>query len=126
MAASLAAGLGHSVQAGARENPRPAYEFLTDEAFDAAAVPAYAGRHEAVYAQIDRDLDAHVAALQRWVRQRSISAQDDGISRHGTSSWPMTWTHWASSEVEIVPDRPATPACSATTTPVPSARWWCT
>lgn len=65
--------------AGDRPDPRPRYEFTTDEAFDAAAVPAYAGRHEAVYAQIDRDLDAHVAALQRWVRQRSISAQDDGV-----------------------------------------------
>lgn len=65
--------------AGASEGPRPAYPFSTDDAFDATAVPAYGGRHEAIYAQIDRDLEAHVAELQRWVRQRSISAQDDGI-----------------------------------------------
>ena len=32
-----------------------------------------------VYRYIDANLDAHVAHLQRWVRQRSISAQNDGI-----------------------------------------------
>lgn len=47
--------------------------------FDASAVPAYTGDHAAIYARIDADLDAHIAHLQRWVRQRSISAQDDGI-----------------------------------------------
>lgn len=60
-------------------DPRPDYRFTTDEAFDAATIPAYAGRHETVYAQIDQDLEAHIGELQRWVRQRSISAQDDGI-----------------------------------------------
>jgi acetylornithine deacetylase/succinyl-diaminopimelate desuccinylase-like protein len=78
---ALAAGpaLTGVAAAGAPEGPRPAYPFSTDEAFDAATVPAYGGRHEAIYAQIDRDLEAHIAELQRWVRQRSISAQDDGI-----------------------------------------------
>jgi acetylornithine deacetylase/succinyl-diaminopimelate desuccinylase-like protein len=61
------------------QSPRPDRVFSTSEAFDAAAIPAYAGRHDAVYARIDADLDAHIAGLQRWVRQRSISAQDDGI-----------------------------------------------
>src|SRR5690606_34957900 len=37
------------------------------------------GEHTAVYQRIERDLDAHLAQLQRWVRQRSISAQDDGV-----------------------------------------------
>lgn len=78
--AGLAAALAVAA-AGTRAEPpsRPAYAFSTTEAFDAAAVPPYAGRHEDVYARIDADLDAHVAHLQRWVRQRSISAQDDGI-----------------------------------------------
>lgn len=58
---------------------RPQRTFVTDEAFDASRVPAYAGQHDAVYRRIDADLDGHVAHLQRWVRQRSISAQDDGI-----------------------------------------------
>lgn len=59
--------------------PRPTWIFTSDEAFDAAEVPAYAGDHGEVYSRIDQDLDEHVAQLQRWVRQRSISAQDDGI-----------------------------------------------
>jgi acetylornithine deacetylase/succinyl-diaminopimelate desuccinylase-like protein len=79
VAGYLAVGLGIPADAGARENPRPTYEFVTDEAFDAAIVPAYGGRHDAVYAQIDQDLERHIGELQRWVRQRSISAQDDGI-----------------------------------------------
>ncbi|MCR6662059.1 MAG: M20/M25/M40 family metallo-hydrolase [Luteimonas sp.] len=63
----------------ASETPRPAYAWSTDEAFDPGTIPAYGGKHDAVYARIDADIDAHVAHLQRWVRQRSISAQDDGI-----------------------------------------------
>lgn len=76
----LAPLLGLSMlAAAAAESPRPTYAWSTDEAFDAAAIPAYGGRHDAMYARIDADLEAHVAHLQRWVRQRSISAQDDGI-----------------------------------------------
>ncbi len=59
--------------------PRPDWKFSTDQAFDPASIPAYQGRHDAVYARIDADLDAHLAHLQRWLRQRSVSAQDDGI-----------------------------------------------
>ncbi len=51
----------------------------TDTAFDASQVPAYGSDHAAIYARIDRDLDQHLAELQRWVRQRSISAQNDGV-----------------------------------------------
>ena len=63
----------------AADSPRPTYPWSTSEAFDASRVPAYPGKHDAVYARIDADIDAHTAQLQRWVRQRSISAQDDGI-----------------------------------------------
>lgn len=59
---------------------RPVYTFTTQAQFDSTAVPAYAGRHDAVYVHIDAQQDAHVAQLQRWVRQRSISATDDGIA----------------------------------------------
>ena len=59
--------------------PLSAFEFTTDEAFDGASVPAYTGDHADVYAHIDRNLETHIANLQRWTRQRSISAQDDGI-----------------------------------------------
>ena len=33
----------------------------------------------AVYDYIDANLDDHLGAIQRWLRQRSISAQNDGI-----------------------------------------------
>jgi acetylornithine deacetylase/succinyl-diaminopimelate desuccinylase-like protein len=59
---------------------RPQFEITTDEAFDPSSIPAYAGEHPAVYAHIDASLERHVEALQRWVRQRSISAQNDGIA----------------------------------------------
>ena len=60
-------------------SPIASFEFTTEEAFDGASVPPYTGDHADVYAHIDANLDAHVANLQRWTRQRSISAQDDGI-----------------------------------------------
>ncbi|MEJ2535085.1 MAG: M20/M25/M40 family metallo-hydrolase [Gammaproteobacteria bacterium] len=58
---------------------RPAFELTTEEAYDYAAIEAYAGDHAAAYAYIDEQLDAHVANIQRWLRQPSISAQDVGI-----------------------------------------------
>jgi acetylornithine deacetylase/succinyl-diaminopimelate desuccinylase-like protein len=53
----------------------------TTEAFSASSIPPYRGRHDDIYRYIDRNLDSHVAHLQRWVRQRSISAQNDGIQQ---------------------------------------------
>ncbi|MCD9030267.1 M20/M25/M40 family metallo-hydrolase [Luteimonas sp. Y-2-2-4F] len=78
-AAALVACLGAAELQAREASPRPEYAFSTADAFDASAVPAYAGDHGDVYARIEADLDAHVAHLQRWVRQRSVSAQDDGI-----------------------------------------------
>jgi acetylornithine deacetylase/succinyl-diaminopimelate desuccinylase-like protein len=57
----------------------PPIVFTTDEAFDAATVPAYAGKHEAIYAHIDAHVPQHLAELQRWVRQPSVSAQNRGV-----------------------------------------------
>jgi acetylornithine deacetylase/succinyl-diaminopimelate desuccinylase-like protein len=62
-----------------RPSQRAAFD--TDEAFDAREIPAYAGSHDAVYAHIDANLDRHTAELQRWVRQRSVSAQNEGIQQ---------------------------------------------
>lgn len=59
--------------------PSERFEFTTDEAFDAASISPYAGEHGDVYAHIDAHLEDHIGNLQRWVRQRSISAQDVGI-----------------------------------------------
>jgi acetylornithine deacetylase/succinyl-diaminopimelate desuccinylase-like protein len=62
-----------------RESGRLVHDFDTREAFDAAQVPAYTGAREAVHDRIDADIEQHIAELQRWVRQPSISAQDNGI-----------------------------------------------
>lgn len=59
---------------------RPDFTVTTDEAFDPSAIPPYRGEHPDVYAYIDAHLERHVGELQRWVRQRSISAQNDGIA----------------------------------------------
>ena len=48
--------------------------------FTAEDVPAYTGEHDRIYAHIAANQEAHLAELQRWVRQRSISAQNDGIA----------------------------------------------
>jgi acetylornithine deacetylase/succinyl-diaminopimelate desuccinylase-like protein len=58
---------------------RPRVEITTPETFDSKSVPAYTGSHDAAYAYIDANLASHVENLRRWVRQRSISAQNDGI-----------------------------------------------
>jgi acetylornithine deacetylase/succinyl-diaminopimelate desuccinylase-like protein len=59
--------------------PQPV-RFTTDDAFDAAGIASYAGRHDDVYRHIDDALAEHLAQLQRWVRQPSVSAQNRGIS----------------------------------------------
>jgi acetylornithine deacetylase/succinyl-diaminopimelate desuccinylase-like protein len=59
---------------------RPEIQFTTNGAFEAAAVPAYAASHDAVYAHIDANQAAHLANLQRWLRQPSISAENRGIA----------------------------------------------
>lgn len=64
----------------AQEVRRPEFRITTSESFDAAAIPPYKAKHGKIYAHIDAHKNDHVAALQRWVRQRSISAQNDGIT----------------------------------------------
>jgi len=59
---------------------RPRFTITTEDAFDPASIPAYSGEHSAVYAHIDEHLEDHVAHLQRWVRQPSISPQDIGMT----------------------------------------------
>lgn len=64
--------------------PSQRFTFATEDAFDAAAVPAYTGDHPDIYAYIDANLDAHVGELQRWIRQPSVSAQNVGIQDMAT------------------------------------------
>ena len=63
----------------ATEITRPTYELATTEAYDFSAIQPYAADHRAVYDYIDTHLEQHVGALQRWVRQPSISAQNVGV-----------------------------------------------
>lgn len=58
---------------------RPAFTLTTDEAYDFSAVEPYAGDHQAIYDYIDAHEFDHVAAIQRWLRQPSVSAQNDGV-----------------------------------------------
>ncbi len=58
---------------------RPKFRLDNNETFDAAAVGTYATSHDDVYAHIDENLEQHVAEIQRWIRQPSVSAQDIGI-----------------------------------------------
>jgi len=58
---------------------RPVFELTTDEAYDLGAIATYRDDHTEIYDYIDANIDAHLEALQRWLRQRSISAQDVGI-----------------------------------------------
>ena len=69
------------------ETPAPAAsgrkraQITTPETFDAKSVSPYTGTHDATYAYIDRNIGAHVENLRRWVRQPSISAQNNGIAQ---------------------------------------------
>lgn len=58
---------------------RPTFEITTDEAFSSESIGKYTGDHDAVYEFIDANIESHIGELQRWLRQRSISAQSDGI-----------------------------------------------
>ena len=58
---------------------RPTFAITATDTFRAASVPAYQGAHAETYAFIDANLPRHLENMQRWVRQRSISAQNDGI-----------------------------------------------
>jgi acetylornithine deacetylase/succinyl-diaminopimelate desuccinylase-like protein len=59
---------------------RPRYRLTTSESFDAATIPSYSGSHDRVYRYIDQHVADHLVAIQRWLRQPSISAQNVGIA----------------------------------------------
>ena len=76
--------------------------FTTDDAFDAAGIAPYSGRHDDVYQHIDANLKDHLAQLQRWVRQPSVSAQNRGISEMA-KLLAADLTALGFKEVELVP-----------------------
>src|SRR5688500_6060613 len=61
------------------QSRRPNFPATTTEAFNASTIPAYIGSHTKAYAYIDANIQQHLENLRRWVRQRSISAQNDGV-----------------------------------------------
>ena len=63
----------------AASSGRPRPTITTSETFESRNIPAYTGSHDQAYAWIDANLGAHVENLRRWVRQPSVSAQDNGI-----------------------------------------------
>jgi acetylornithine deacetylase/succinyl-diaminopimelate desuccinylase-like protein len=73
------AGAGAAPVTAAPPVRPPTLDLGTTRRFDAASIPAYGGAHADTYAYIDANLPAHVAHLQRWVRQPSISAQNQGV-----------------------------------------------
>jgi acetylornithine deacetylase/succinyl-diaminopimelate desuccinylase-like protein len=58
---------------------RPKFRIETKEAFSSASIGQYAGSHDEIYRHIDENLEQHIGNIQRWLRQPSISAQNDGI-----------------------------------------------
>lgn len=76
VAASLAVLLASTAAA---EGRKPV-QFTTSKAFSMADIAAYKGNNADIYAHIEKQRDAHVQNLQRWVRQRSISTQNDGVN----------------------------------------------
>jgi acetylornithine deacetylase/succinyl-diaminopimelate desuccinylase-like protein len=58
---------------------RPSFKVSTSEAYDFDKIPTYLENHQAVYDYIDANIDGHLATIQRWLRQPSISAQNVGV-----------------------------------------------
>jgi acetylornithine deacetylase/succinyl-diaminopimelate desuccinylase-like protein len=58
---------------------RPSFNLTTGEAYALDNIPAYIENHQAAYDYIDNHQDEHLAAIQRWLRQPSISAQNIGV-----------------------------------------------
>ncbi|HSA54865.1 MAG TPA: M20/M25/M40 family metallo-hydrolase [Gemmatimonadaceae bacterium] len=82
---ALGASLGCTLAESQGDAPRrPAFALTITEAFDASQVPVYAGDNTEVHAYIDANLARHVEHLRRWVRQPSISAQNNGIQQMAT------------------------------------------
>ncbi len=60
---------------------RPTVTITAKESFDPKSVPAYVGSAPDVYAYIDAHQAEHLANIQRWLKQPSISAQNNGIQQ---------------------------------------------
>ena len=63
---------------------RPHPTITSTAQFDPASLGKYGGAHPETYAFIEAHQAEHLEQLKRWVRQRSISAQNDGITDMAT------------------------------------------
>lgn len=63
---------------------RPTFKIETDERFRPGDIPALEGDFDDIYAHIEKNIDAHIANMQRWIRQPSISSQNVGIMEMAT------------------------------------------
>ncbi len=81
---------------------RPHFSLMTDETYDLAAIGSYEGDHRRVYDYIDSHQPEHLAAIQRWLRQPSISAQNDGIQEMA-EMLRQDLAHMGFAEAELVP-----------------------
>jgi acetylornithine deacetylase/succinyl-diaminopimelate desuccinylase-like protein len=61
------------------EVQRPKHHIDLSDPYSTDSVRTYEGDHKKVYAHIEANLDSHLANLQRWMRQPSISAQNVGV-----------------------------------------------
>src|SRR5260221_12480691 len=70
--------------AAAAQAQRPELKLTASAAFDASTIAPYRGTHPKVYSYIDGHQPQHLSAVQRWLRQPSISAQSVGITEMAT------------------------------------------
>jgi acetylornithine deacetylase/succinyl-diaminopimelate desuccinylase-like protein len=69
-----------AVSASLKTGPgEAAAQRATTKAFSSKSVAPYAGKHQDVHDYIDRHFDEHVAKIQTFLRQPSVSAQSLGI-----------------------------------------------
>ena len=72
------------------EVSRPQFTLTTTEAYDFSTIEDYDGEHVAIYKYIDANIDAHLQAIQRWLRQPSVSAQNIGVLDMANGGLAMT------------------------------------
>lgn len=62
----------------------PPMRITTTEAFDASTVAPFEGDYPRIYAHIRANRDQHLENIRRWLRQPSISAEDNGVREMAT------------------------------------------
>ncbi len=103
-AATAASYLGLLANGGqCRETPsRPQWELTTSDSYDPWSVAPYSGRHSSVYRYIDAHLDEHLENMRAWIRQPSVSAQNEGIGDMAELV-RASFTDLGCKETELVP-----------------------